>query len=88
MSKKAKNQTALKCRHSTTPVQVPARIVEAARTVQDWMQANGGDYWQLMGICDRRFAYKIELIRAELEAKLRYARAYIREQYKERKETR
>lgn len=35
---------------------IPADILEAANKVSKWAEKNGGQYWQLAGVCDRRFA--------------------------------
>ncbi len=34
----------------------PAEIIAAAEQVRQWMTKNGHKYWQLGGVCDRRYA--------------------------------
>lgn len=35
---------------------VPAEIIEAALIIGNWAEAQGGRYWRLFGICDRRWS--------------------------------
>lgn len=37
---------------------VPGEVIEAAEKVRVWMESRGHKFWQLNGICDRRFAIK------------------------------
>lgn len=36
---------------------IPPDILDSANKVSKWAEANAGHYWQLAGLCDRRFAY-------------------------------
>jgi len=36
----------------------PKEIADAAIKVSEWMESQGKEYWELMGVCDRRFATK------------------------------
>ena len=36
----------------------PKEIIDAAFLLSGWMAEHNEDYWQLGGVCDRRFAYR------------------------------
>lgn len=48
---------------SNPDIIIPPDIIEAAQKVAVYMEANHGHYWQLAGLCDRRFAQADEAIR-------------------------
>jgi hypothetical protein len=53
------------------PVQsmnIPQEIIEAARKIALWADTNDMRYWQIMGVCDGRFAQEKE----ERESSLRF----------------
>lgn len=37
--------------------EVPKEIFEAAERVRLWAETQGYKYWQVGGVCDRRYAY-------------------------------
>lgn len=41
---------------------VPDEILESARKLELWMNQNGHRHWQLLGVCDRSFAIRLERI--------------------------
>jgi hypothetical protein len=42
-------------------ISIPADVIEAAAKVSRYMESNYGRYWQLMSLCDRRYAYRSEM---------------------------
>ena len=40
----------------TDPQYPPSDVLNAAQLIQNWAEQNGHKYWQLGGICDRRFS--------------------------------
>ena len=40
---------------------IPPEILSAAAKVSEWCEKNAGHYWQLAGLCDRRYAFRAEL---------------------------
>jgi hypothetical protein len=41
---------------------IPPEILSAAAKVSEWCEKNAGHYWQLAGLCDRRYAFRAELM--------------------------
>lgn len=46
---------------------IPLDILEAANKVSVWCSVNAGKYWQLAGLCDRRYAFRHELMEEQKE---------------------
>lgn len=44
------------------PHEIPQDILYAARKIQNYMDKNRYDEWELIGICSRNFAYKYRKI--------------------------
>lgn len=40
---------------------IPPEILSAAAKVSEWCEKNAGHYWQLAGLCDRRYAFRAGL---------------------------
>lgn len=40
---------------------IPPEILSAATKVSEWCEKNGGPYWQLAGLCDRRYVFCVGL---------------------------
>jgi len=38
----------------------PKEVVDAAFLLSAWMAEHNKEYWQLGGVCDRRYAYRSE----------------------------
>ena len=38
----------------------PKEIIDAAFLLSAWMAEHNKEYWQLGGVCDRRYAYRAE----------------------------
>lgn len=53
----ARNDTAHVGEGDAYPHAIPAEIISAARQIETWMIKQNQKHWQLLGICDRRFAY-------------------------------
>lgn len=53
--------------HAVSSQEIPTHIVVAAQTIDNWMTKNGYKRWQLLNICDRRFAYDMELVNKNIE---------------------
>lgn len=41
---------------------IPSDILDAVNKISVWAEKNAGHYWQLGGICDRRYAFRLELM--------------------------
>lgn len=48
---------------------IPQWVLNHAQSLENWMQLNHHKYWALRGVCDRRFASKIEEIESILKRK-------------------
>lgn len=46
----------------TSQPEPPDEILQCARKLELWMNQNGHRNWQLLGVCDRSFAIRLEKI--------------------------
>lgn len=52
--------------YTRTQMEIPKEIIEAAQKIQMFAAENGWRYWELLGICDRKFAYELREIKRDI----------------------
>ncbi len=56
---------------------IPPDILDAAEKVRTWAERTGNKYWQLGGICDRRFAQRYDLLAVTIDLNEKQTEEYV-----------